>query len=587
MELIQSDKPLVQPKAEPLAQPKPVKIAISSPKSLYCADYFNDHTNTGSFDRIFEGLKIVAGVKPDGNQRQTVLDEVVHLRLCAIHGTAQTQLSIPVLVNNENQTLHLQEINGWAVICFSNGNGQPIKDVRRLHMSFADLREKLAAQIGHALINPVNKLSEPSGCMDWFEITIGNSKDESRPTTDTGMIIKRDGRCAIAVVDGGANKLNEQQSAQLPVFGKAIATAALHTVECGILTLGLKDDELHAFFVVTVRLLLQAQNSDMKEWPKLNGVVFYQEAGLFGVYKKLEYGSDVMGKHYVNVNVADTVPYKGFNNENRYVYLTAIRNVEDRDDALHVSIDVFELIAGKDDFVVLPLSTDSSRYKYVDRYADSRYKTAIEKLNLNSAVTNEEEKQRAKQIQGIEKQRIRKNKTAVIFIRDVIEFAEEYDGPYFKPDTQPLERLRQQKEQLIYKQTELLNELKKSSGSAKKIAEKYNEVQILQNKVSAQLVIVHKIFVQQEKVQEKLENELEQLKIQLEQNKELQTVVLSQQKKVDSVLKQKKVLDQALGEQKEFDEILTGQNYHLMTFKERLGKNGSEAKNTNEVKESS
>lgn len=606
MELIKSNEPLVQS--------KPLKIVISSPKSLYCAGHFNDDTNTRFFDRIFGGLKVGTGINPDENQQRAVLDEVVHLCLCEIQGSGRTLISVPVLINNKKHTLLLQEMNGIAVIGFAeenNGNNHASKaqlaNLRSLDMSFAELKEKLAAQIAHALSDSVEELSTPSHCLAWAEmkpveenkteityhenlnpdyadfaeISVGNSEDKSLTTTDTGTMTKCDGMLATTVVDGGVQKLMNRSVplVQLPAYSAVITTAELHTVERGILTLGLEGERLQTFFFETVKLLLQAQkiDIDLDEWPAFNGVVFYQEAGVFGVHKKVEFGNDVAG---VKVNVVDTVPDEGFNKGNKYAYLTATRNVEDHV-ALHVSIDVFKFVAGKDDFIVFPLSGNSSRYRHVE----SPYPREIAKLNLNFVETKEEKKHRLlveqkkeRAIQRAEKSRILTNNTADIFVTELKEFAEEYDGLEFHPDEkfnqhiQAIKDLKGPKIRLLEKQNELA-QLEKLSSSEPKLVQAQEEVQLLNNKIFVQQKKVLDILVQRDRVQEKLEKNLLQLKKELEQKKNelvipekseqqqhevqaLQNEVFKQQKKVDAILKKKKILIQELDKQKKIDETL-------------------------------
>jgi len=604
---------LAQNKPDPTQFKRPEVGAIAT-QSLYCTEYFNDPRNIGFFARIFEELKI--WMNPNESRQQSVLDEVVHLRLCEIHGVEGAHISIPISVNNKERILHLQETNGIALIYFtdannSNNNGSKaqIEGLRSLGIGFADLREKLAAQIAHTLNDSVNELSKPLHCLAWVEIqssngndtnithhenlnpdyanfveiNVGNSEDKTLTTTDTGTVIKRDSRLAATLVDGGVNKLINRSIplVKLPIYSAIITTAAMHTVERGVLMLGLNDNELQMFFFETVKLLLQAQSIELalQDWPAFNGVVFYQEAGLCGVHKKLEYGTDEVGEHTVKVNVSETVPVEGFNMENKRVQLTAANKANDHN-ALHISIDIVAFIVGRDDFTIIPLSPSSSRYKYVKPSSTSTsaqlepHVDEIKKQKKPSTLDEQKREIQCSKERRAEKRRILTNSTADICIGDITALAEKYESSEekFEQQISAIKKLQRPKIRLLETQHNLA-QLEKSGCSELEFKQKQHEVQMLKDAIFAEQKKVLGMLHQRDIVQEKLKKNLDQLKKELEQKQndpliqeepektqqQLQTLekeVLKQQKKVAKILKKKEAIDQELDKQKKVDEVL-------------------------------
>jgi hypothetical protein len=289
---------------------------------------------------------------------------------------------------------------------------------------------------------------------DFVTASIGNSKDDM--TNDTGTVVVRDDMCVATVVDGGANAVANRSIplVKLPTYSAVLTTAAMHTVKHGVLILGLKDENLHAFFRLTVKLLLSACDIHVKrdQLPDWTGVVLYRQDG---VPKKFVYTSAVVNKPGVT-----DIPDDG--REIKAELLTATKNVKDRN-VLRVSIDIDKFFIGKDDFALFSIPESSPRYLNVQ----SKYKSQYE-LQLNTAKselvelkeqlrssasgkdygeTSEKIEQKKLAIQKLEKemdsptvqeyerQRILNNRTAGVLIKHpIIEFAEEYEGDRHTPD---------------------------------------------------------------------------------------------------------------------------------------------------------
>jgi len=435
------------------SQVDPVHVAADS-ISLTNFDVYKDG---GFFYVIF---KVSMKKSSEENQPLGAVDVAVHLQLCL----ASEVKGLPVWLNSRDQKMYVTEQDRRVQICFIE-----MKDgVEKRHthtldvMSLEALRNKLAAYIAYTLSDTVVELSNPSHCFAWVAIncidgekseivyhenlgknddfvtsSLANSQNNTLSTNDTGTIVNRDGKFAATVVDGGTENLIGRcvPLLELPVYSALVTTAAMHVVEHGILVCGLQRENLHALFLVTVKLLLNAHNIKIEpaQWPQFKGLVLFKEDG---VPSQFSYSSN-------GIASVTALPDDGSPIEPQVLTAT---NIRDRA-VLRVSIDVYKFFVSKDDFELFLIPKNSGRYLNTESTYQSRLASAknarsqlirnksaysyrgfnyLEK-EANLEIEKIEEEMRKPEVIKAEQQRILKNKTVGILINpSLIEFAEEY-----------------------------------------------------------------------------------------------------------------------------------------------------------------